>query len=101
MTDLSPVTTEQVFKRHAKVVAAVDLPHVPKGTPGKVLYVNGVSWIRYHVLFENGQAISSLDAEQLVALDEWQKKQYEERQAARRAERAAALQRRQADAITN
>ena len=52
------------------------------------------------VTVENGQAISSLDAEQLMALDEWEQKQYEERQAARRAQRAAELERRKADAST-
>ncbi len=71
MTDASPVTKQQVFKRHAKVVAAVDLPHVPAGTPGRVLYVAGVTWIRYHVLFDNGESLSSLDATQLTDRDEW------------------------------
>jgi hypothetical protein len=91
MTDLSPVTKTQVFNRHDKVVAAVDLPHIPKGTPGRVLYVAGVTWIRYHVLFENDESLSSLDAEQLMALDDWHKTQYEQRQAERKAARAAAL----------
>jgi hypothetical protein len=100
MTDPSPVTMEQVFKRHAKVVATLDLPHVPRGTRGKVMYVAGVTWIRYHVLFENGVELSSLDAEQLMALDEWETKEYEERQAARRAQRAAALQNRQSAPTT-
>jgi hypothetical protein len=90
MTDASPVTKEQMFKRHAKVVAVVDLPHVPAGTKGRVLYVAGVTWIRYHVLFENGESLSSLDATQLMGLDDWELQQYEQRQAARRAERAAA-----------
>jgi hypothetical protein len=92
MTDLSPVTKTQVFKRHDKVVAAVDLPHIPKGTQGRVLYVAGVTWIRYHVLFDNEESLSSLDAEQLMALDDWRLKQYEERQAERKAARAAALE---------
>ena len=62
----TPISTEKVFRRHQKVVAAVDLPGVPMGTPGKVYYVAGVTWIRYHVLFENGLEVSSLDAAQLV-----------------------------------
>jgi hypothetical protein len=90
MSDTSPVTTQQVFKRHAKVVAAVDLPRVPVGTAGRVLYVAGVTWIRYHVLFENGESLSSLDATLLMGRDDWDKKEYEERQAARRAQRAVA-----------
>jgi hypothetical protein len=90
MSDTSPVTTQQVFKRHAKVVTTGDLPRVPLGTPGRVLYVAGVTWIRYHVLFENGQSVSSLDATLLMGRDDWDKKVYEERQAARRAQRAVA-----------
>jgi hypothetical protein len=86
------ITTEQVFDRHAKVVAAVDLPHIPKGTQGRVLHVAGVTWIRYHVLFENEESLSSLDAEQLMALDDWNEMQYEQRQAERKAARAAALE---------
>jgi hypothetical protein len=89
MSDTSPVTTQQVFKRHAKVVAAVDLPRVSVGTPGRVLYVAGVTWIRYHVLFENGESLSSLDATLLMGRDDWDEKEYEQRQAARRARRAA------------
>jgi hypothetical protein len=93
MNSITGISTEQVFKRHAKVVAAVDLPHVPAGTPGRVLYVAGVTWIRYHVLFDNGESLSSLDADQLMARDEWERREYEQRQADRKAERKAALAR--------
>lgn len=82
---MATVTKDQVFKRHQKVVAAVDLPHVPAGTPGRVLYVAGLTWIRYHVLFDNGQVVSSLDAKQLMSIEDWERKQYEERIAARKA----------------
>lgn len=82
---MASVTKQQVFKRHQKVVAAVDLPHVPAGTPGRVLYVAGLTWIRYHVAFDNGQVVSSLDATQLMSREDWERKQYEERMAARTA----------------
>jgi hypothetical protein len=65
------ISTDQVFRRHQKVVAASDLPGVPAGTPGKVYYVAGVTWIRYHVLFENGVEVSSVDAGELVDLKAW------------------------------
>jgi hypothetical protein len=84
------ISKEQVFKRHQKVVAAVDLPHVPQGTPGRVLYVAGVTWIRYHVGFENGETISSLDATQLMARQDWEEQQYQQQLAARKAARAVA-----------
>ncbi len=54
------------LKRHEKVRANVDLPCVPAGTPGKVLVVSGVTWIRYRVLFENGIEHGLLDGRHLV-----------------------------------
>lgn len=75
------------FRRLAKVVAAVDLPGVPAGTPGKVFLVSGIDWIRYRVRFENGAEIGSLDRAVLASREEWAERQQEQR----RAERAAAL----------
>ena len=86
------ISTEKVFKRHQKVVAAVDLPGVAAGTPGKVSYVAGVTWIRYHVAFDNGVDMSSLDAVQLADRKAWKAaeaaRDAEERAAAREVERA-------------
>jgi hypothetical protein len=59
------------LKFHEKVVAAVDLPGVPAGTPGKVTLVNGFRWIRYRVYFENGADVGSLDRSQLALRKEW------------------------------
>lgn len=53
--------------RHQKVRAWIDLPGVPVGTPGKVLQVGGVSWIRYRVLFDNGVEHGLLDGRHIVA----------------------------------
>jgi hypothetical protein len=50
-----------LLKRRQKVAAAVDLPGVPAGTPGQVYLVDGLTWIRYRVAFENGVEIGSLD----------------------------------------
>ena len=55
------ISTEKDFRRRQKVVAAVDLPGVPAGTFGKVWFVSGVTWIRYHVAFENGVEIANVD----------------------------------------
>ncbi len=53
--------------RKSKVVAFVDLPGVPEGTPGKVALVGGWDkWIRYTVLFDNGVDIGSLNRELLA-----------------------------------
>jgi hypothetical protein len=54
------------LKRHEKVRANIDLPGVPAGTPGKVLVVNGLTWMRYRVLFENGVEHGLLDGRHLV-----------------------------------
>ena len=54
------------LKRHEKVRANVDLPGVPAGTPGKVLVVSGVTWMRYRVLFDNGVEHGLLDGRHLV-----------------------------------
>ena len=54
------------LKRHEKVRANIDLPDVPAGTPGKVLLVSGLTWMRYRVLFENGVEHGLLDGRHLV-----------------------------------
>ena len=59
------------LRRHENVVAATDLPHVPTGTKGKVQLVNGLSWIRYWVRFENGEQLGQLNRDDLVRLDDW------------------------------
>ena len=53
------------FSRRDRVVAAEDLPGVPKGTPGTVVMVTGLSWIRYRVHFDNGIEINLLDGRYL------------------------------------
>ena len=53
------------FTRKDKVVAAEDLPGVPEGTPGVVVMVTGLSWIRYRVRFDNGRELNLLDARYL------------------------------------
>lgn len=53
------------FSRRDKVVAAVDRPGVPEGTPGVVVMVTGLSWIRYRVRFDNGVELNLLDGRYL------------------------------------
>ena len=53
------------FSRKDRVVAASDLPGVPEGTPGVVVMVTGLSWIRYRVRFDNGVELNLLDARYL------------------------------------
>jgi hypothetical protein len=53
------------FVRKDRVVAAQDRPGVPEGTPGTVVMVTGLSWIRYRVHFDNGVELNLLDGRYL------------------------------------
>lgn len=86
---MATLTTESDFTRHQKVVAAVDLREVPAGTPGKILHVVGLTWRRYHVLFDNGVQRANVDGGVLADRAGWQERQRDERRAARAAEQAA------------
>jgi hypothetical protein len=58
--------TSQVFREKDKVEAADDeLSGVPEGTPGVVVGVTGLTWIRYRVQFANGVERSLVDAKHL------------------------------------
>lgn len=64
---------------HDRVIATVDLPGVPAGTPGKVILLNGWdradgrAWARYRVLFDiggpNGTDVGSLSRGVLLRTD--------------------------------
>ena len=54
------------LRKGAKVVSTVDLREVPAGTEGKVIVVNGFTWIRYWVRFTNGVSLGSLSRDQLA-----------------------------------
>ena len=68
---MSTVLRPIELDRHEKVRAWIDLPGVPVGTPGKVLQVAGLSWVRYRVLFENGVDHGLLDGRHIVARDDF------------------------------
>ena len=53
------------YSRKDRVVAAEDLPGVPEGTPGTVVMVGGLTWIRYRVRFDNGAELNLLDGRYL------------------------------------
>lgn len=44
-----------------KVVAKAGIDDAPEGTEGKVILANGFNWLRYRVLFTNGNEIGDLD----------------------------------------
>ena len=57
-----------------RVVSTVDMKDVPRGTTGKVIFVQGLSWIRYWVLFDNGIRVGTLDRSKLATLADWENK---------------------------
>lgn len=60
------------FRRNEAVRALDDLPGVPQGTRGKVLLVDGFTWTRYRVAFENGHDLGSIDGAHLSRADEYE-----------------------------
>lgn len=84
------------FRRQEHVLATEDLPGVPAGTRGRVKLINGFSWLRYWVFFDNGVEVGSVDSDQLVRPQHWE--EFHTRREARleaealAAERAAAGQ---------
>ncbi|MEX1218535.1 MAG: hypothetical protein WEA11_08465 [Acidimicrobiales bacterium] len=69
------ISTKVMFRRRQKIAAAVDLPGVPAGTFGKVWFVSGVTWIRYHVAFDNGIEIANVDGAQIIDRKVWSAEQ--------------------------
>lgn len=95
------ISTEKMFRRRQKIAAAVDLPGVPVGTFGKVWFVSGVTWIRYHVAFDNGIEIANVDGAQIVDRKEWLAEQAEREQAELEVQRAEAREKARAEALAN
>jgi hypothetical protein len=54
-----------------RVVLTTDLPGIAAGTPGKVIVVEGLTWIRYWVRFDNGIVRGSLNRKVLARPSEW------------------------------
>ncbi len=95
------ISTEHDFRRRQKVVAVVDLPGVPAGTFGKIWFVSGVTWIRYHVAFENGEELANVDGGSLRDRKAWlaEKAQLDREQLA--AEREAQRAQRRTELLEN
>jgi len=77
------------FKKNEVVKSTMTLPGVPEGTEGKVKVINGFSWKRYWVFFENGVEMGQLDEDELVRPYHWDEF-FEQKAAAEERARAAA-----------
>lgn len=67
-------TTSKDLRKGDKVVATTDLRGVPEGTSGKVIIVDGLTWIRYWVRFDNGTSIGSVPRAKLATPDQWRRR---------------------------
>jgi len=63
----------EILRKGDRVICAAELREVPEGTPGKVVLVVGLSWIRYWVSFENGVAVGSINRKHLATPAQWQR----------------------------
>ena len=59
-------TATKNLRKGDKVVSTADLRAVPEGTAGKVIVVNGLTWIRYWVRFDNGEVLGSISRDKLA-----------------------------------
>jgi len=64
----------EVLGKGDQVVCATELREVPEGTPGKVVLVVGLSWIRYWVRFDNGVAVGSVNRRDLATPEQWRRR---------------------------
>ena len=66
-------TASRDLRKGAKAVARTALRDVPEGTPGKVILVAGLTWIRYWVRFDNGISLGTVDRKVLATPEEWKR----------------------------
>lgn len=64
-------STAELLKPKERVVATEDMPGIPMGTTGKVIFPEGLTWIRYWVRFDNGVVRGTLDRRLLARPNEW------------------------------
>ncbi|MDY7104822.1 MAG: hypothetical protein S0880_26855, partial [Actinomycetota bacterium] len=75
------------LRKNEKVIATEDLPRVPEGTTGVVKLVNGFTWTRYWVFFDNGVQMGSIDGSKLVRAAHWEEYKVRRVEEAERRER--------------
>jgi len=64
-------STSELLKAKERVVATIDMPDIPAGTTGKVIFPEGLTWIRYWVRFDNGVVRGTIDRSKLARPGEW------------------------------
>jgi hypothetical protein len=64
-----------LLSKNEVVRAKVALRGVPVGTLGKVIHVQGLSWTRYWVSFDNGVRVGTIDRNKLMTIPEFDRRQ--------------------------
>lgn len=64
-------STDALLKPKERVVATDDMPGIPMGTTGRVIFPEGLTWIRYWVRFDNGVVRGTIDRSKLARPGEW------------------------------
>jgi len=64
-------SSDALLKPKERVIATEDMPGIPTSTAGKVIFPEGLTWIRYWVRFDNGVVRGSLDRRKLARPAEW------------------------------
>jgi hypothetical protein len=64
-------SNQQLLRPKERVIATEDMPGIPEGTAGKVIFPEGLTWIRYWVRFDNGVVRGTIDRKKLARPDEW------------------------------
>ncbi len=67
---MAALTASTVLKSGTRVRATVAMQGVPVGTEGKVIHVQGLSWIRYWVWFDNGIRLGTIDRAKLATAED-------------------------------
>jgi hypothetical protein len=74
-------TAKTTLKPQQRVTLTRDIRNVPEGTNGKVKVVQGLTWARYWVQFDNGEWVGSVSGSDLVRegdYEEFKKRRAEE-----------------------
>ncbi|MGI8756726.1 MAG: hypothetical protein ACR2MB_12885 [Acidimicrobiales bacterium] len=66
-------TAPKQLRKGEKVLARTTLRDVPEGTAGKVIVVDGFTWIRYWVRFDNGVSLGSISRQKLATPAQWKR----------------------------
>jgi hypothetical protein len=99
---MASATSQTDFRRNEQVVALKDLPGIPAGTRGKVELVDGLTWTRYRVAFDNGVDRGTIDGSYLTRPGDFERRHAElEQEQSKAAEVAEATGDGEGDAVVD